>query len=155
MATRKIKRERKTHKAGGIRGVHTFRRKWLEAEPSNVNMMSPSRGMPSRSMMMSPSRPMPSRSMMMSHSRRMPSRGPNIPMMVSPNLRRSVRSRKAPLLAPGMMTHAEFKDEQKKVEREIKKLRREKRDLHKNGKPTDEIDMKIDELTEMFGALLK
>lgn len=142
MATRKIKRERKTHKAGGIRGVHTFRRKWLEAEPSNVNMMSPSRGMPSRSMMMSP-------------SRRMPSRGPNIPMMVSPNLRRSVRSRKAPLLAPGMMTHAEFKDEQKKVERELKKLRREKRDLHKNGKSTDEIDMKIDELTEMFGTLLK
>ena len=142
MATRKIKRGRKTHKAGGLDGVHTFRRKWLALEPSNDNMMSPSRSMPSRGMMMSP-------------SRRMPSRGPNIPMIVSPNLRRSVRSRRAPLPASGMMTHAEFKDEQKKVEREIKKLRREKRDLHKNGKPTDEIDMKIDELTEMFGTLLK
>uniref|UniRef100_A0A6C0DDN1 Uncharacterized protein n=1 Tax=viral metagenome TaxID=1070528 RepID=A0A6C0DDN1_9ZZZZ len=88
-----------------------------------------------------------------------PSRVPNSAMMVSPPprmptpLRRSERSRRAPVKAHGMLTHAEFSEEQKKVNQQIQKLTKEKRKLVKKGESTDEVDMKIDELTEMFGRL--
>lgn len=146
MATRKVKRAAATRKykqkAGASRrvmkGLFEFKsRRSLPKASSRAN-----------NIMMSPSR-VPNSAMMVSPPPRMPR---NSNMMLSP-LRRSERSRRAPVKAHGMLTHAEFSEEQKKVERKIRELKKEKKELLKNGKSTDEVDMKIDELTEMFGRL--
>jgi hypothetical protein len=146
MATRKVKRAAATRKykqkAGASRRVMKglFEFKSMRSFPkassrANNTMMSPSR-VPNSAMMVSPPPRMPR----------------NSNMMLSP-LRRSERSRRAPVKAHGMLTHAEFSDEQKKVNQQIQKLTKEKRKLVKKGESTDEVDMKIDELTEMFGRL--
>lgn len=145
MATRKVKRAAATRKykqkAGAssrvMPGFFKFKSRRFPKASSRANniMMSPSR-VPNSAMMVSPPPKMPR----------------NSNMMLSP-LRRTERSRRAPVRASGMLTHAEFSEEQKKVERKIRELKKEKKELLKNGKSTDEVDMKIDELTEMFGRL--